>query len=265
MIWQHIAPFPVLWQIGPLSIRWYGLILVLAIVTAAIYAGRQLIAKKILSLKQIEDLFFYLIIFGVVGARLGHVVLFNFNYYLYHPLDIFRIWEGGISIQGALIGGGLALVWWCKKHKKNIWSIVDQIAPALALGQAIGRWGNYFNQELYGQPTTGWWGIWIDKFNRESGYESYSLYHPTFLYESILNLALFFTLRKLLQKSKYKPGIIFAIYLLGYCLIRFFMEFIRIDSTQMIGSFRLPQVISILAVFVAGWYIWQNKKRLKKA
>lgn len=258
--WNNFFPDPVIFYIGAISIRWYGLLLVTAMVVAALYVRRQLLKKKMLDSHQIEDLLFYIIIFSLVGARFGHVVFFNFSYYWQFPGEIIKIWNGGVSIQGALLFGLITVFLWSKKYKINFWKLADVLAPAVALGQAIGRWGNYFNQELFGKPTTGWWGIPIEGSNKVYGFTKYSHFHPTFFYESILNLILFFTLHRLLRK-KLKTGIVLLAYFAGYAVIRILMEFVRIDDTVVVWGVRLPQLISmgIILVVLAFVYMLQVK------
>ena len=251
MWWQTWIPDPILFSFGPLPIRWYGLILVIAIVLASFYAGHSLIKKKVLLSKQVDDLFFYIIIFGLLGARLGHVFFFEWAYYMANPVDIFKIWHGGISIQGALLGGLITIIIWSRYNKINFWKLFDRLVPAVALGQFIGRWGNYFNQELYGTPTDKWWGIPIAEINRIEGYQYFSHFQPAFFFESILNLILFIILHFALKISKLKAGIITLSYFIGYSIIRFFMEFVRIDETFILWGFRLPQLISLVIIIAA--------------
>ncbi len=264
MWWQSWIPEPILFSFGPLPIRWYGLILVVAIVSASLYAGYNLIRKKILSSKQVDDLIFYTVIFGLLGARFGHVFFFEASYYIAHPVDIFKIWNGGISIQGALLGALITIVLWARHNKINFWKLLDTMVPAVALGQFIGRWGNYFNQELYGAPTDKWWGIPIAEINRVEGYYFFSHFQPTFFFESILNLILFIILHFALKISKLKAGIIALSYFIAYSLIRFFMENIRIDDTLILWGWRLPQLISLLVIIVSFFmilYIYKYKKK----
>jgi phosphatidylglycerol---prolipoprotein diacylglyceryl transferase len=265
--WNNFLPEPVIFNIGPIAIRWYGLLLVTAIIVAALYIRRQLLKRSMLDGRQIEDLFFYTIIISLVGARFGHVVFFNFSYYWEYPGEIIQIWNGGISIQGALLFGLITVLVWSKKHKINFWKLADIMVPAVALGQVIGRWGNYFNQELFGKPTTGWWGIPIEASNKVHGFTKYSHFQPTFFYESILNLILFFTLHRLLRK-KLKTGTVVLAYFAGYAVIRILMEFVRIDDTLVVWGVRLPQLISmgIILVVLASVYILYAKPlpKLKK-
>lgn len=259
MFWQDFLPSSVLFSFGPLIIHWYGLILVLAILSSAFLAKRYFLKKNIITALQFEDLIFYIIIFGLIGARFGHVVFFNLPYYLQNPGDILKVWQGGLAIQGALLFGFLTLLIWSGRKKINFWQLADGLALAIPLGQAIGRWGNYFNQELFGRPTDGWWGIPIAPFNRVSGYEDFSHFQPIFFYESFLSLILFVVLYRLAFKSSLKLGQITLFYVLGYGLIRFFVEFFRIDDTFRLGGIRMAQIISLFFIFGV-YYIYKFSK-----
>ena len=184
--WHNYLPQAVIVNFGFLSIRWYGLIIVIAMLSASYLAGRFLLKRNILKRQDLEDLIFYTIVFGLIGARLGHIV-FTWDYYRLYPWDIIKVWQGGLSIFGALFGGGLAVFVWARKKAINFWRLSDVVVPFVALSQAIGRWGNYFNQELYGRPSSLGWAIPISRPNRLAGFESFDYFHPTFFYESILN------------------------------------------------------------------------------
>lgn len=264
MFWRYFLPNPIFFSVGPLTIHWYGLILVVAIIAAALVARHYFIKKSVLSSRQFEDLVFYIIIFGLIGARFGHVVFFNFDYYLHYPIDILKVWQGGLAIQGALFGGFITTIVWAHRHKINFWKITDGLALSLPLGQAIGRWGNYFNQELFGRPTEAWWGIPIESVNRVAGYQSFSHFHPIFFYESILNLALFFILYRLAFKKSLSLGNLTLFYIIGYGIIRFTIEFVRIDETFMLGGIRIAQIISLIFIFVI-YYIYKLSKKHEKA
>lgn len=252
--WQNYIPYPVIFSLGPISVRWYGLILVLAIIAAAIVVARYLLNNSILNKDQLEDLTFYTVIFSLIGARFGHVVFFNFSYYMRNLDEVVQVWNGGMSIQGAVLFGLITVILWSRKHKVSFWKLADAIVPGLALGQAIGRWGNYFNQELFGKPVE--WGIPIEFANREYPYLKQEYFHPTFFYESVLNFALFLVLFFILRKGKLKPGMVAMIYFISYAVIRFFMEFVRIDITPIILGLRMPQFISILAVLAVLVYMF---------
>jgi len=251
---MSFIPDPVLFSIGDISIHYYGLILVLAFIISGIYSRKILLNKSLLSKKKIEDLFFYLIIFGLLGARLFHVFFFEWRYYSNNIIDIIKIWNGGLAIQGAIIAGLITLYIFCKKNKLSFFNISDNIVPFIALGQFIGRWGNYFNQELYGKPTEGWYGIFIELENRVLGYEGFDYFHPTFFYESILNLILFIILINILKIKKL--GLATLSYLLGYSIIRFSLEYIRIDEAPLIFNMRAPQFLSLLVIVIILFVIY---------
>ncbi|MBU1202897.1 prolipoprotein diacylglyceryl transferase [Patescibacteria group bacterium] len=252
--WQNYFPYPILVSFGPISIRFYGLILVIAIISASYVARKYLLKKSLINKEQFEDLAFWLIIFGLFGARFGHVVFFNFSYYLQNPQDIIKVWHGGLSIQGALLFGLMTAVFWARKNKISFWQLTDAVVPAVALGQSFGRWGNFFNQELYGQPVS--WGIAIARVNRVIGYEYFNYFHPAFLYEFILNLCLFFVLRYFLWKKRFKKGTVTLLYFAGYFVIRFFMEFVRIDETPVVFGMRLPQMISLWGFIFVLFFVY---------
>lgn len=253
------TPPSILLQIGPLTIYWYGLFVVTGIVIGTIVAMR-LARRSGLSAETVTDSAFWAIIAGVVGARLYHVALHT-DYYSQHLSEIPRIWEGGIAIHGGLIAGGLALLIYCHRHKINFWRLAAIYAPSLALAQAIGRWGNYFNQEVYGYPTDLPWGIPIEPLRRLPGFLNYEYFHPTFLYESLGNFVIFLALLGLFvyfikEKKETTPSIrqakiIVAVYLILYSCLRFFMEYFRIDPTPEIFHLRFPQLASIAIILFA--------------
>lgn len=258
-------PDPILISLGPVNIYWYSVLIIVSLILGFLVVfklGDHYQIKK----EQIIDLGFYLIIFGIIGARLYHVLL-EINYYWQNPLDIFKVWQGGLAIHGAIIAGIIVLITYAKKKQQSFWFWADLIAPALILGQAIGRWGNYFNQELFGKPTDLSWGIPIDFANRVEPYLTESYFHPTFLYESILNFLIFSLLIFLhylnpLEASRRdglsvdrKHGVIFLIYLISYSLVRFLMEFLRTDLTFILWGLRLPQLVSLLIIIFSVFLI----------
>jgi len=210
----------------------------------------------------------YLIFFGFIGARVYHV-LSEINYYFFHPLEVFYVWQGGLGIFGAIIAGILVLYFFSRKYQLSFWLLVDILTPALVLGEAIGRWGNWFNQENFGQPTNLAWGIPIDWQNRPIEYLSYEYFQPTFLYQSIWNLFLFLFLFFLIirepnsgKDKSFKRGYIFSFYLILYSIGRFLIEFLRINYQPMFLGLRLAQIITIL-MFIIGWLILISKGYLK--
>jgi phosphatidylglycerol---prolipoprotein diacylglyceryl transferase len=177
-------------------------------------------------------------------------------------LDLLMTWKGGLGIPGAIIGGSLALYLFCRRHKLNFAEWADIAAPALALGQAIGRWGNYVNQELYGSPTNLPWKIYIAPQNRLSGNETIAYYHPLFLYESIWNLGNFFFLLWLGRRysDRLIPGDIFLVYLIVYPVGRFFLEFLRIDYAPLFGINANQMFMLVVALASAAALIYRHRK-----
>lgn len=265
---HNYVPDPIMFSLGFIQIYWYGFLMSVAMI-AGIFLAQKIGQRYGINKDNIFDLGVYLVLFGLIGARI-YDVLIEWHFFKDNFFSIFRIWEGGLSIHGGIIGGLIAGYFYTKKHNINYLLMADVVALSLALGQAIGRWGNYFNQELYGGPTDLPWGIPINTF-----YENYYLYkdftyfHPAFLYESILNFFNFLFILYLHKKRLHiikesnetdwvhkeenavklkilSNGNIFLFYLLNYSVIRFVMEFIRIDETAILFGFRSPQLVSVL-------------------
>lgn len=202
-----------------------------------------------LTTEQVWDLLFWLVIAGILGARIYEVLLVEPSFYFSHPAQIIKIWQGGLAIHGAWLGGLVVLWLYSRKWQKSLWSLTDAICLVLPLGQALGRWGNYFNQELYGLPTDLPWGIPINLINRLPEYSAYTHFYPTFLYESIGTLLIFFVLLWLLKKKRFN-GQITLVYLGLYSILRLVLEFIRLDPALMIFGIRWPIIFSGLSIIV---------------
>jgi phosphatidylglycerol:prolipoprotein diacylglycerol transferase len=246
--------------------RFYGFILMLGAVAGAWLASRRA-KERGYDPEIVWDLLVWLIIGGVIGARLWHIFLpskssmFDTMYYLTHPLDAINLLKGGLGIPGAVIGGVIALYFYSRKHGLYFAEWLDIAAPALALGQAIGRWGNFFNQELYGAPTKLPWAIFIEPSKRLTGFLDAEYYHPLFLYESIYNLANMFFLLWLDKrfKGRLKPGDLFLVYLITYPVGRFFLDFLRLDIA-MVGNINFNQTIMlVIAIAAAAGLIWRHR------
>ena len=254
--------------IGSFYIHFYGIILMLGAVAAAFLAD-WLAKKRGFQSDFVWDALIWVLIGGIIGARLWHVFTpppsmvelgYTTSYYLTHPLDLINTRLGGLGIPGAVIGGLLALYWYCKRKKLSFLAWADIASPAVALGQAIGRWGNFVNQELYGKPSTLPWAIKID--HPVTGYTQYSTFHPLFLYESLWNLLNMGVLLWLGFKKKdwLKEGDLLLIYMIGYPLGRFLLEFLRLDSPR-IGTLNTNQTImGIVAVCAAALLIWRHRR-----
>lgn len=260
-------PQSILFEIGFFKIHWYGLLMVIAIFIG-IFIAVKLAKHYGFSKDNIYDLVFYLVIFSILGARIYAVLLFP-SYYSQYPLEIFQVWKGGLAIHGAILGGIITLYYYTKRKKQSFWMWADILVVPLALGQAIGRWGNYFNQELFGRPTSLPWGIPIDAFYRGSAFLKYEFFHPTFLYESILNLLVFIILLSLhiykIKKNRHpervervegsyfkqQTGSITLLYLVFYSLVRIIMEQFRIDETPEFFGIRFPILVSAGVIMAA--------------
>lgn len=260
-------PLPTFVAIGTLRIGWYGVWIAVGLV-AGFLVVRKIAQSHALKV-DVVGVFLNTFVVSFIGARLYHV-LNEFPYYLDHPGEIIAVWHGGLALHGGIIAGFLYLLWYAKKNKHSIWALTDLLAPGLVLGQAIGRWGNYFNQELYGKPTSLPWGIPIDTGNRLPGFVQYTFFHPTFLYESLWNLIIFGVIWMLWQergqrkRSRSENGMITCVYLLLYSLGRGLFELVRIDATPILAGVRLPIIMSTLlcAAAVIGIVRLRQGKRL---
>lgn len=235
-------------KIGGITIYWYSLLILIAVLVAIYIALKE--SKKHNMYDFINDLITYVIVSGILGARLYYVI-FNFKVYKNNLIDIFKIWEGGLAIYGGVIAGFLAVVYLAKKRNKKIINTTDIIVPGLILAQAIGRWGNFFNQEAYGRevPIEFLQNLHLPTFIIEGMNINGSYYHPTFLYESIWCIVGFIILIALRKITKRKTGIMTFTYFIWYGIGRFLIEGLRTDSLY-IGIFRVSQIVSILLVIV---------------
>ena len=244
------SPGSIALQVGPLAIRWYGLLIATGVLLGTTLAHREAIRRGEDADKLLNAIVATVLV-ALVGARLYYVV-FNWNYYAANPGKIVAMWEGGLAIHGGLMAGALATILYCRHAKLSLPVTLDIMAPCVAIGQAIGRWGNFFNQEAFGVPTDLPWKLYIDPAHRPGHLAGFEYFHPTFLYESLWNLLVFailwFGLRKRLQA---KRGALTLCYLGLYSIGRFFVEGLRIDSL-MLGSLRVAQVVSILLVVASG-------------
>lgn len=236
-------------SLGPLTITWYSIFILLGIILAGIIINRE--AKKYnIPTSFITNLVFWCVVFGLLGARI-YYVLFNLDYYASSPIEIIKIWNGGLAIHGGIIAGLITLVVYCKKYQVNILKMLDIAAPALLLAQGIGRWGNFFNGEAHGGIVTRSFleGLHLPEFIIDGMHIGGHYYHPTFLYESVFCIIGFFVLFGFRSLKKAKLGNTTALYLIWYGVLRFFVESLRTDSL-MLGSLKMAQVISIIMVVV---------------
>ncbi len=259
-------------QIGPLTIRFYGLILMSGVVAAAILSYFEA-KRRGLNTEIVLDSLTWVVIGGVIGARIWHILTppasmvdqgITTLYYLTHPLDALAIWRGGLGIPGAVAGGALAFYLYARKRGLSFGVWADIFAPGLALGQAIGRWGNFINQEVYGRPTDLPWAITIDPEHRLPEFMDIASYHPLFLYESLFNLAnmVFLLWISRQHAEKLKPGDVFLTYLISYPVFRFFMEFLRLDPSFVSGINANQVMMLLVAALSAGWLAWRHRDSL---
>jgi phosphatidylglycerol---prolipoprotein diacylglyceryl transferase len=256
-------------SIGRFTIYYYGIIIMIGVIAAAFLASHEA-RRKGANSELVWDGLVWVLIGGIIGARLWHIfappasqeaIGITTQFYLTHPLDAINIRAGGLGIPGGIIGGVIALYFFTRRHKLSFPFWLDVAAPAVALAQAIGRWGNYFNQEVYGLPTNLPWKIFIDPQNRLPGYESQAYYHPIFLYESIWSLVTLFVLLWVGRRYKHwlKEGDVFLIYLIMYPFGRFMLEFLRLDPAK-IGIININQIIMlIVALASAGFLFWRHR------
>ncbi len=255
------------------TIYYYGIILMTGAMVGGLLAQKEAIRRGHNS-EIIWDLLIWLIIGGIGGARLWHVFTpspslitqgIDTYYYLTHPLDLLNLRRGGLGIPGAVIGGAIALLFFARKYKLYFVEWVDIIAPGLALGQAVGRWGNYFNQELYGAPTNLPWKIFIEPAHRLPGFADKEYFHPLFLYESLWNLANMALLIWLTRRfaDKLKTGDIFLVYLIVYPVGRFLLDFLRLDASQLGGVNANQTFMAVVAVLASLLLIWRHWRPVK--
>lgn len=249
-------------KLGPVTIYYYSIMMLLAVVVAYNIIMKEGKRRKI-DKEFLINLIFYCVIFGFIGARI-YYVLFNLDYYLSNPIDILKIWEGGLAIHGGLIAGFLTLVIYCKKYNKNILKITDIAVVGIILAQAIGRWGNFFNREAHGPVATlqALKDQHLPQFIIDGMHINNVYYYPTFLYESIWDLLGFIFLILLRKKKRLKVGSISGSYLCWYSVGRFFIEYYRTDSL-MLGSMKVAMLVSSI-LFIIGIIILFKVNRSSK-
>ncbi|HHO5213378.1 TPA: prolipoprotein diacylglyceryl transferase [Staphylococcus aureus] len=240
---------PVAFNLGPLSVRWYGIIIAVGILLGYFVAQRALV-KAGLHKDTLVDIIFYSALFGFIAARI-YFVIFQWSYYAENPGEIIKIWHGGIAIHGGLIGGFIAGVIVCKVKNLNPFQIGDIVAPSIILAQGIGRWGNFMNHEAHGGPVSRAFleQLHLPNFIIENMYINGQYYHPTFLYESIWDVAGFIILVNI--RKHLKLGETFFLYLTWYSFGRFFIEGLRTDSLMLTSNIRVAQLVSILLILIS--------------
>jgi len=248
-------------HIGPLRLNAYGLMIALGVIVAIRIAGRRAESRGAGTTDDFSSIAMWAVPAGVIGGRVYHVIT-DYELFRGQWFDAVKIWEGGLGIWGGVALGVLVGAWRARVRGLNAWAIVSCAVPAIAVAQAIGRWGNWWNQELFGRPTTLPWGLDIsDYLTVKNGYSVDTLFHPTFLYESLGCLALAFVLIALEKRLQPAPGRILAWYVMGYCALRFGIEGLRIDPAHSAGGLRLNQWVSIGAFSAAALFIGITRLR----
>lgn len=287
LLWLMLQPvfsgawvLPQVLSLGPLTVRYYGMCMALAVAAGWVLAMRRAPLYG-LAADQVDNAALWLAVGGFVGARLYHVVS-SISYYVQHPLEVFMVWHGGLSIFGALLGGFIALLGYvrCQRHSlprppmskgafdlEAVWRWLDLLAPSALLGQIIGRFGNLFNYEAYGYPTSLPWAMFVPPVFRFSAYADAAFYHPLFLYEVLGNVVILAVLIWLAQSTwgKRASGVVFISYIILYTTGRFFLEHIRMDSVFLFGGVRenvlTSAVLALVGItlFVWRYRIWQKQ------
>ena len=235
-------------NIGPLRITFYGIIIAIGVLVAWLITRNRYKARGG-DIEVAEKVIIRMVLFGFIGARIAYV-LPRLDQFVEDPLSILRIWEGGLALFGGLTVGGLALLYYGRKLGADLPSLFDSLAPAIPVAQAIGRWGNYFNQELFGTPSDLPWAVEIDPEFRPPEYAEFDTFHPTFLYESILNLLLAGFIVWAGNRFQALQGRLIGVYFIGYGLIRFGMELLRTDTTFRFLGLSRNGWVSIAAVII---------------
>jgi phosphatidylglycerol:prolipoprotein diacylglycerol transferase len=256
-------------SIGPIFLRWSGLLVAFGIASGALLAAYET-KRRNHDPELIYYLFLPVTMWGMIGARLWHILTpplssvqlgLTTAHYLTQPLDMLALWVGGFGIPGAILGGAFGLFLFSRKYELPFWEISDPLAPGVALALAIGRLGNYFNQELYGLPTNPPLGIFIQPPSRLFGYEQVAFYHPLFAYEAALNIASVMFLLWLARSfsDRLKAGDLFLVYLGIYSVVRFLLEYLRLDVALVSGVNGNQVFFAVLFVAASGLVFWRHR------
>ncbi|MDX2253989.1 MAG: prolipoprotein diacylglyceryl transferase [Pseudanabaenaceae cyanobacterium bins.39] len=247
LAFEFTSPGPIAFEIGAISVRWYGLLIASSIILGTVLA-QYLAKQRKIDPELVADLAIWLVLGAIPCARLYYVIFEWHRFQLMPWYKTLAIWEGGIAIHGAIIGGTIAAIIFCRRHKISTWQMADIVMPSVILGQAIGRWGNFFNSEAFGAPTDLPWKLFIPINRRPPDLINEAYFHPTFLYESLWNLGVFTILMFAFWRlPKLRTGSITLIYAIAYSLGRFWIEGLRTDSL-MVGGLRTAQIISLIAI-----------------
>jgi prolipoprotein diacylglyceryl transferase len=257
------SPSKGVWDVFGFPLRAYGLCIIVGIIVGMVIANRRWRARGGTG-DSLELVVMLAVPFGIVGARLYHVIT---DYQLYfgpgrHPVDALKIWNGGLGVWGAIGFGVLGAYLVARRREIRFPALLDAAAPGIAVAQGIGRLGNWFNQELFGRPTSLPWGLEIAPDHRPVGFEQYATFHPTFLYELIWDLAIAVVLVLLDRRFRLGHGKVFALYVALYTMGRFWIEALRIDQVNEIGGFRFNNYTALIGfVLACAWFAWLVKNR----
>ncbi|MFO0104143.1 MAG: prolipoprotein diacylglyceryl transferase [Cyanobium sp.] len=266
LLFAFTSPGPLVFQLGPFALRWYGLLIALAVLAGLTLATRLGKARGI-EPALIADLLPLLVLGAVIGARIYYVAL-AWRQYAANPIEALAIWRGGIAIHGALIGGVLTTILYCRWRRQPFWPLLDGLVPAVALGQAIGRWGNFFNSEAFGVPTDLPWKLRIPAANRPPEFLEQLYFHPTCLSDSRWNVGVCVLLLVLFRQAsrgriQLPAGALRCVYLMAYSSGRVWIEGLRIDPLCLFaeppfceGGLRMAQLVSLLLIALGGLGLW---------
>ena len=251
-------------QLGPIKMNAYGLMIALGVIVAVRIAGRRAEAKGVGTTDDISSIAMWAVPAGIIGGRIYHVIT-DYEKFQGRWFDVVKIWQGGLGIWGGVALGVLVGGWTARRRGLDAWWIISCAVPAIAVAQAIGRWGNWFNQELFGRPTTLPWALEVsDSTALKAGYSAGTTFHPTFLYESIGCLLLAFVLIRIESRISPARGRLLAWYVAGYTMLRFFVEGLRVDPAHSAGGLRLNQWVSLGAFSAAVLFLLLDRLRSQK-
>jgi prolipoprotein diacylglyceryl transferase len=259
------SPSQGVWHLGPLPVRGYALSILAGILVAVWIGERRWIARGGRE-SEVVDLALWAVPFGLVGGRLYHVATDWQRFFGAdgNPWEIVYVWHGGLGIWGAIALGAVGIIIGARRKGIKVPPMLDALAPGVLVAQALGRWGNWFNQELFGKPTDVPWALEIDAQHRPVGYEQYATFHPTFLYEFIWNLGAFGVVLWADRRFKLGHGRVFALYVMAYTAGRGWIEDLRIDPVQMndVGGLRLNVWVSMAAfLLAAAYFVWAGRTK----
>jgi len=248
-------------NIGGFQVYWYGICLVLGTLGGILYVVGRNRNEGILK-EHLSAVIFWAILVGIIGGRIVFIAL-DWQYYSQNIHEVFRLWNGGMSFYGSLAFGFIAIAAYSAIKNVKLGKVLDLFAPALLIGQFIGRWGSFFNQEYYGRPTEYFLKTYISPANRTWDLKLYSYFHPLFLYESVLCLIAFFVILKLRKKISQSEGMLFAFTILFYAIIRFSLGFLGVEE-QLIWGLGITQVVSAIFAIVSLLIIFLLRGKEKK-